>query len=371
VFASLHYSAAYASAAVVDIDNDHQLEIVCGSRSDSVYCWNADGSYVPGWPVDLGNDVRTTIAVGDVDNNGSPDVVAGTRGNLVYLLTASGDTFPNWPKPVVLDPGGAAGDYPPSPVIANIDGGDDLEIVVPGTNGSLTIYKWDGTELAGWPQTVDTRNNGSPAVGEVDGDPGMEILIGSYHEKKVYAFDADGEIIDGWPISTGADIWSTPTLADLDDDGDVEVILSGMDVWIYAWDVGGNYAGGAGVEWPTFMHDFRRSSYYGFEEYVGVPDEGGPVASRLSLEQNTPNPFNPVTTIAFTVPDDASKIDLSIYNVAGARVATLVCGEATPGRQSVVWNGHDDTGERVASGIYFMRLSSDADTKTRKIVLLK
>jgi hypothetical protein len=271
----------------------------------------------------------------------------------------------------VIDVGSVASDYPPSPVFANIDGGDDLEIVVPGTDGSLTVYRWDGTELPGWPQSVDARNNGSPSVGEVDGDPGLEILIGSYQAKKVYAFDADGSIIDGWPIQTGADIWSTPTLADLDDDGDVEVILSGMDVWIYAWDLGGNYDGGAGVEWATFMHDFKRSSYYGYEDPVGVPDEGGPVARWLSLEQNTPNPFNPVTTIAFTVPDDASEIDLSIYNVAGARVATLVSGEATPGRQSVVWNGRDDAGERVASGIYFMRLSSDADTRTRKIVLLK
>jgi len=89
------------------------------------------------------------------------------------------------------------------------------------------------------------------------------------------------------------------------------------------------------------------------------------------LEQNTPNPFNPVTTIAFTVPADAMEIDLSIYNAAGERVATLASGEATPGRQSVVWNGHDDAGERVASGIYFVRLSSDADTRTRKVVLLK
>jgi hypothetical protein len=48
-----------------------------------------------------------------------------------------------------------------------------------------------------------------------------------------------------------------------------------------------------------------------------------------------------------------------------------VSGEATPGRQSVVWKGLDDAGERVASGVYFVRLSSDADARTRKIVLLK
>jgi hypothetical protein len=377
VFAELHYSAAYASAAVADIDNDHELEIICGSRSDSVYCWNPDGSYVPGWPVNLGNDIRTTIAVGDVNNDGSLDVVAGTSddgsgqySNLLYLLTASGDTFDNWPKTVNYG-GGVAADYPPSPVIANIDGGEDLEIVAPGTNGSLTVFDWEGNELPGWPVTIDTRNNSSPSVGDVDGDSGLEILIGSYGEKKVWAFDPDGDLLDGWPIQTGADIWSTPTFADLDQDGDVEVLLSGMDVSVYIWDCRGNYDDGAGVEWATFMHDFKRWSNYGYEEPVGVPEDDWTTARRLILEQNTPNPFNPVTTIAFTVPADASEVDLSIYNVAGERVATLVSGPATPGRQSVLWKGLDDAGERVASGIYFARLSSDVDTRTRKIVLLK
>jgi hypothetical protein len=370
VFARIHYSAAYASAAVADIDGDRELEVICGSRSDSLYCWNPDGSAVPGWPVNLGADIRTTIAVGDADNDGSPDILATGLDDRLYLLTATGDTFPNWPK-IIEYGSGVAADYPPSPVFADFDGDGDLEIVAPGTDGTLTVFTWEGTELPGWPITFDSRNNSSPSVGDIDGDPGLEILIGSYSEKKVWAFDDDGALVDGWPIQTGADIWSTPTLADLDLDGDLEVLLSGMDVTLYIWDTRGDHADGAGVEWPTFMHDFRRWSYYGYEEPVGVPEEGEPIVNRLSLEQNTPNPFNPVTTIAFTVPADATEIDLSVYNVAGERVATLVSGAATPGRQSVVWNARDDAGERVASGIYFMRLTSDADTRTRKIVLLK
>jgi hypothetical protein len=370
VFARLHGGSAYASAAIADIDGDRELEILCGSRSDSVYCWNPDGTYVPGWPVNLGADVRTTIAVGDVDNDGSLDVLAGTYANDLYLLTAGGDVFPNWPVPIMLS-GGVAADFPPSPIIANVDGGDDLEIIAAGTDGSLTVLDWGGNELAGWPVVLDTRNNSSPSVGDVDADPEFEILIGSYHEKSVWAFDTDGALVDGWPIATGADIWSTPTFADLDLDGDVEVLLSGMDVSLYVWDCRGDYLDGAGVEWGTFMHDFKRWSNYGYDDPVGVPEDGGAVASGLALDQNTPNPFNPVTTIAFAVPADATEIDLSIYNLAGERVATLVSGDATPGRQSVVWAGRDDAGEQVASGIYFMRLASDAGTRERKLVLLK
>jgi hypothetical protein len=371
VFAKIHYLAAYASAAIADIDNDHELEVICGSRSDSIYCWNPDGSYVPGWPVGLGADVRTTIAVGDVDHDGSLDVVAATFENLLYLLDAEGQVFPNWPKPLTVDPGGPAGDFPPSPVIANLDGGDDLEIVAPGTNGVVKVFKWDGSSLPGWPKSIDSRNNSTPSVGDIDGDSEPEILIGSYGEKKIWAFHANGDLVDGWPILTGADIWSTPSLADLDGDGDVEVMLSGMDVKVYVWDCRGNYDDGAGVEWATFMHDYQRWSNYGYEVPVGVPEDGGLTVARLGLEQNSPNPFNPLTTIAFTVPADASEVDLSIYNLAGERVATLVSGEAAPGRQSVVWKGLDDTGQRVASGVYFVRLSDGRRSVTGKVVLLK
>jgi hypothetical protein len=366
VFASLHHSFAYATPAVADIDNDHELEIICGSRCDSIFCWNPDRSNVPGWPVNLGEDVRTSIVVGDVDNDGNVDVVAGTISDDLYLLTSSGTVFPNWPKTVEL-----TDDFPPSPALADIDGDDDLEIVAPGWDGSIRIFTWEGDLLPGWPQYVDIRNQSSPSVGDIDGDPGLEILVGSYLESNVYAFDSDGSLLDGWPIKTGADIWSIPTLADLDGDGDVEVIVTGKDVTVYIWDLSGNYDDGNGVEWPTFQHDYRRSGYYGYEDPVGVPGDGQAVVDRLTLDQNAPNPFNPVTTIAFAIPADATEIDLSIYNVAGKRVATLVSGEMPPGRQSVVWDGRDDAGERVASGIYFVRLSSDADTRTRKIVMLK
>jgi hypothetical protein len=372
VFASLHASFAFASAAIADIDNDHALEILCGSRSDSVYCWNADGTYVPGWPVDLGADVRTTIAVGDVDGDGGVDVVAGTTNDEVYLLDASGVAFPNWPRTVVLDSGGTAGDFPPSPALANLDARDeDLEIVVPGADGSLHVFTWEGDELPGWPQEFDTRNNASPAVGDVDGDADMEILIGSYNEAAVFAFHEDGTVVDGWPIATGAEVWSTPTLADLDGDGDVEVVLSGMDRTLYNWDCDGDYGGGAGVEWPTFMHDFRRWSHYGYEAPADAPEDDIAVGSRLSLEQSAPNPFNPVTTIAYTVPADVGEVELCVYDVTGRLVRVLLAGKVEPGRREISWDGRDARGERVSSGVYLVRLSDGRRTVTGKAVLLK
>ncbi|MBN2565580.1 MAG: M6 family metalloprotease domain-containing protein [Candidatus Eisenbacteria bacterium] len=91
----------------------------------------------------------------------------------------------------------------------------------------------------------------------------------------------------------------------------------------------------------------------------------------LALRQNAPNPFNPTTTIAFTVPDGADRVELTIYNVAGQAVRRLVDGvlESGPGKE--VWDGTDDAGRSLASGVYFARLSVDNEAVVRKMTLLK
>jgi len=89
------------------------------------------------------------------------------------------------------------------------------------------------------------------------------------------------------------------------------------------------------------------------------------------LAQNVPNPFNPITTIEFTIKDRAP-VTLRVYNVRGQLVRTLVDGVRAPGIvHRIEWDGRNDAGQRVASGVYFYRLSSREFTRTRKMVLLK
>lgn len=89
-----------------------------------------------------------------------------------------------------------------------------------------------------------------------------------------------------------------------------------------------------------------------------------------SLGQNYPNPFNPSTTIRYALPEKGhARID--IFNLLGQRVATLVNETVPAGENVVVWNGTDDTGARVASGVYFYRLTAGERTMSRKMMLLK
>lgn len=92
------------------------------------------------------------------------------------------------------------------------------------------------------------------------------------------------------------------------------------------------------------------------------------------LEQNYPNPFNPQTTIAFTISAAASAsehVTLTVYNVLGRRVTTLVDEPMTAGQYEVVWDGRNAQGTRVASGLYLYRLVVGDKNETRKMVLLK
>jgi WD40 repeat protein len=103
---------------------------------------------------------------------------------------------------------------------------------------------------------------------------------------------------------------------------------------------------------------------------VGDDDHqlAGPAAAQLW--QNFPNPFNPSTAIQFelTVP---CRVDLQVYSASGRRIVSLVEDQLPHGRHEVVWNGRNDAGRPVASGIYFYRLKAGGFSETRRMLLVK
>jgi len=105
-----------------------------------------------------------------------------------------------------------------------------------------------------------------------------------------------------------------------------------------------------------------------------APTEGLPTG--YSLMQNYPNPFNPSTKITFDIPV-SSTVTLKIFNVIGQEIRTLVHGRLPAGKQEVIWNGADDSGRALASGVYFYSLNAvplnggNAFNEIRKMVLLK
>nr|HQU72235.1 FlgD immunoglobulin-like domain containing protein [Calditrichia bacterium] len=105
------------------------------------------------------------------------------------------------------------------------------------------------------------------------------------------------------------------------------------------------------------------------EPTVGIADEQV-VPTDIHLDQNYPNPFNPTTTIAYEL-KQAGSVELSIFNALGQKVRTLVKANQNPGRFEVHWDGMNEAGAQVASGVYLYQLKSARGTQIRRMVLLK
>ncbi len=98
-------------------------------------------------------------------------------------------------------------------------------------------------------------------------------------------------------------------------------------------------------------------------------DTTAPVLTN-ALKGNYPNPFNPETTISYSV-EKAGKVTLEVFNILGQKVKTLVNDSRNAGNHNVVWNGKDDAGRAVSSGVYFYRMKNGNYSKTNKMILMK
>ncbi len=104
--------------------------------------------------------------------------------------------------------------------------------------------------------------------------------------------------------------------------------------------------------------------------YSGTETNDALVAATI-LNGNYPNPFNPETTISFSVVQTSSLVNLEIYNLKGQKIKTLVNGTLSSGIHSVIWNGTDEKGKSVASGVYLYKMRTGNYVSTKKMILMK
>jgi hypothetical protein len=94
------------------------------------------------------------------------------------------------------------------------------------------------------------------------------------------------------------------------------------------------------------------------------------VPSSFSLSQNHPNPFNSETAIEYSLPEE-TQVKIAIYNILGQKVKTLLDGKETAGHKRVIWDGENEKGKSVSSGIYFYRMETEEFVRTKKMLYLK
>ena len=121
----------------------------------------------------------------------------------------------------------------------------------------------------------------------------------------------------------------------------------------------------------AFVDDLFHGSRYTYA--LGDVVSASPTSTGLALHQNHPNPFNPQTTITYDLPSTSERVHVRLWiiDISGRVVKTLVDEDQSGGSYRVDWQGKDDRGESVSSGVYFFALDAGGERRTRKLVLLK
>lgn len=236
-----------SSPAVGNLDADPELEIVVGSGDSRLYAFNRDGSSLPGFPFDYpsGYMIFSTPAIGDVDGNGQPEIVWGDNTGRVYALRSNATLLPGFP---FVTPYAIRGCV----ALGNLDSDPALEIVIPSEagdpSGDLYAINGDGTLLPGFPLnlTPGVGNYSSPALGDIDLDGSLDIVQGT-RNGMLYAIRANGTTLPGWPVAVGFSCQSSPCLVDLDNDPQLEIVMGMNDSKVVVYNHDGTLMPG----WPV------------------------------------------------------------------------------------------------------------------------
>lgn len=233
----------FAPPAAGDVDADGRLEIALADGSGRLRLMRASGLPAAGWPVALsaGSTPAQAIfaapAMGDLDGDGADEICVADAAGTVWVLDGEGRVLPGWPRPTASASSAAAAGVPAavlaSPALADLDGRPGLEIVTGSHSGE--IHAWDiaGQALPGWPVTLPGRPRagfGDPAVGDVNADGRPEIVVAAEaageHAAAVFALDGSGRFLPGWPVALDEACNAGAALGDLDGDGADDIVVA-------------------------------------------------------------------------------------------------------------------------------------------------
>ncbi|MCH8305286.1 MAG: T9SS type A sorting domain-containing protein [Candidatus Marinimicrobia bacterium] len=208
--------------------------------------------------------------------------------------------------------------------------------------------------VAGNPVTGGERLFGITGVSGANNQTSKDILIPSGIATEALLYGSSGPEVAAVTV----------------DDGNYKIFLTGFG---FEGLISGNRIT------PPDQLMFRTLTWFGVPGLISVEDEViASLPKKFELEQNYPNPFNPETSINYAIPQNAS-VKLTIYNILGQKILTLVDEQKLSGVYSVSWNGKNDSGAQVASGLYFYRLEARHTTggnqrifvDAKKMLLLK
>jgi hypothetical protein len=301
------YPTAYRTAGIYgtigagDLNRDGLLEFVTGRDHVYVHAYNAQGQWLPGWPVRTYYDPTKTNyfndkyieftdnppSMADLDGDGTVEIViAGklrdplknhaTTALALMVLQPDGTRRAGWTLPKLTGPR-LYGSFLPrqEPALADLNGDGKLEIVVAFADGTIRAYRHDGAQL--WQYNYaqsKTLFASEPVIGDVTGDGQLDIVFGTYSpdgsahsSARLHALDRNGLPLAGYPLTlpnegsgTKRGLRAAPTLADINGDGLVEILAGSQGGTLYAWTTGVRYQASL-MPWPTGRQNIQRTGF--------------------------------------------------------------------------------------------------------------
>jgi hypothetical protein len=201
---------------------------------------------------------------------------------------------------------------------------------------------------------------------DLDGDGKKDLFLTNANLSFGFKYDGNGnyymDFVKSMPVLDSIYVYQSldrVDIADIDRDGTVEIIPE------YTL-----YKG-----WVGTLE--KRSVFLKRDILAGVKEENNIYPSEFNLLQNFPNPFNPETKIKFVVSSEA-KINIKIYNTLGKEIKELINETRNSGEYEIAWDGTDNFGKKVSSGVYFIKMEANSLTqnslpyrRTIKSVLIK
>jgi hypothetical protein len=379
----------------VQMDDDANLEMVLTHRGGNstflqiLELGNSDFG-APVWNVEFTDDwagaKNSGFGITDIDHDGHKEIIMwneGTGDVRVYENTGTDayEVVNTWtPTPTGYVEGTTVKSLIPA-VDFDMDGVDELYlsdskgilwVITPGGVVSTMFDDANWNILHDWKLDGVEYNEGGEVRGCIPGDldrdglpdlyfagnnfgavMDMEYEGGTVTDEESYSFyytTIDGATVAGGHFGRPANV----DISDMDNDGHLEIVATVP--WSGA-DPVDNLLG-------LYVFEFENTqTFVGVEESFGIPET-------YSLRQNYPNPFNPITHISYDILE-ATNVTIQIYDLLGQIVNTLVNERKEPGVYVARWNGLDQSGSKVANGVYIYRLKTERFTEDRKMLLLK
>ncbi len=348
--------AFFAAPVVADLSGDGNLEIIACDLAGHLHAVSPlTGENISGFPIQLNGGSQNSLTVANLDSDAQPEILIATSSTgLLYAINHDGSI--HFQKTI-------GGQIKSSPVVADVNNDGEREVIIITAAGNVYIMDKSGNDLPGTPIAVGVTVESTPVVARFDYGSNYAGIIFGDSNGALHSVRLDGTESPNFPIQLEGNVKISAALADLDGDRDLDIVVPDNGSY-YVLDIKRSIDS---IEWACFTGSYSRSG-----NIAQTTPNLDPVTPALdtALYSAYPNPFNPSTTLGFNL-KEGGDVSLDIYNQKGQKVQTLVQGSLNAGEHEVVWNGTDDNGRKVSSGLYFYRLRSGKYSSTRKMIMMK